>query len=206
MLASVTPSQALEEPAGDAPPRHRRRWLLPAATATSVVLAVGGAAWWLFYSSPLEGGAGFGASFSDVEPDEVRSTFVAALCLDGAEVVTVDDVTVDPAGLTVTDFAVRPLAEPPGEMFAMGGGPLRETASGWSRTITAQCAEDDRDEVAIDLVRGVNEPAHTDAVHIHWSSGVRSGVHTVPASLTLCAEREVHEHCSADAPPFDGVR
>jgi hypothetical protein len=165
-------------------------------TLGAVVLAVlGYALWWWVLSTPIGGGGGFGVSMNDVEPGEVRSVGVAQLCLDGAGEATVDEVTVDPAGLTVTDFAVRPRPEPPDLAFGAGGGPLRAIASGWSDRFTAQCAAGEFAEVAIDLTRGVDGPAHTDHVDIHWSAGMRSGVLSVPVQAALCLPGEVDEYC-----------
>jgi hypothetical protein len=204
MLRAMTAAQASEGPPGVAPRRGRRRWL-PWTAAGAVVLAVlGYGSWWLL-RSPLEGGVGFGIALSDVQPGETRSVGVAQLCLDGADRVTIDSVTVDPAGLTVTDFAVRLRPQPPALAFGGGGGPLRQIASGWSRTITAQCGTGDVAEVAIDLVRGVDGPAHTDHVDIRWSAGIRSGVLSLPVQATLCAPGQVDENCEEPPPPWQPI-
>jgi hypothetical protein len=38
-------------------------------------------------------------------------------------------------------------------------------------------------------------PAYTEDIDIHWSAGVRSGVLTVPVSITLCSSGALPEHC-----------
>jgi hypothetical protein len=191
-LRAVT---AIEVPEAPAEKSRRRRWAFRAAVATVVLVPLGWSAWWLLASTPIDGGAGFGIGMGDVEPGEVHSVGVAQFCLDGAGEATIDDVTVEPAGLTVVDFAVRPRPEPPALAFGAGGGPLREIATGWSRSFTAQCDDGDYAEVAVDLRRGVNGPAHTDAVDVHWSSGVRSGVLTLPVQVTMCAPDQADELC-----------
>jgi hypothetical protein len=200
MLRAV--AVALEEPAEATPRRRGRRWALLAA-AVVVLVVLGYAVWWLVWSSPIEGASGFGISRHDSEPGEVYSITVAeTLCLDGAERAVVEDVTVDPAGLTVTDFAARLRPEAPDTGFLGANGPLRGQGSGWGDAIEAQCHRGEYSEVAIELTRGVLGPAHTEVVNIHWSAGVRSGVLTLPVQVTLCATGQVDEYCEAPPPEW----
>ena len=203
MLHGVTAAEA-PEAAPDGRTTRRRRRLPWAALATAVLLVVGYALWWLVWSTPIRDSGGYGVGFTDVEPGESRTIGLPPLCLDGAESAVIDDVTVDPAGLTVVDFAVRPAD--PHEGFGGFPGSIRDSGFGGSRAFTDQCAGGDHAEVAVELVRGVNGPALTEHVYLHWSAGVRSGVIALPMGAALCLDGEVNDFCGPDPVPFDGRR
>ncbi|CCG01215.1 hypothetical protein [Blastococcus saxobsidens] len=177
--------------------RSRRRLLV---AAVSVVLLAGGvSAWWLLRSSPVEAVPAVNVALPDVDPGEPQMLMIALLCLDGAETATIDGVTADRAGLIVTDFAVRP-AESGEPTVGAFDGTLRESGFSGGRTVTVACADDTYSELAVEVSRGVNGPAHTDDFHLHWRSGVRSGALPIEASVTLCASGQVDEYC-APVPP-----
>jgi hypothetical protein len=197
----VTAPGALSEGVAGA---RRRTWPAWAAAATALLAVVGWALWWLLWSSPVRADGGFAVGFDDVQPGESRTIGIDLVCLDGAHAAVIEDVTVDPAGLTVVDFAVRH-ADPRAE-FGSFPGPLRGSGFGGSHTVTDQCANGDHAEIAVELVRGTNGPAITEDIDLHWSAGVRSGVLTVPVGAALCLHGEVNEFCSPEPAPFDGVR
>jgi len=50
-------------------------------------------------------------------------------------------------------------------------------------------------------VRGASGPELTEDVDVHWSSGLRSGVHTLPVGIALCRDGEVTDLCPPDPEP-----
>ena len=180
-------------PAG---PRRGRRWL-PWATAGLVVLLVGlGTAWWFLRASPVRNTfGGFGVSVDRSAPGTPMSLGIAHLCLDGADDATVDDVTADPTGLTVLDFAVRPV--PTGREAALSSAdvPLRDLGFGGDRRITGACDVGEAVELGVELTRGEFAPAYTAGFDVHWTAGDRSGVLRVPVQVALCTPQEGAELC-----------
>ncbi|WP_346621113.1 hypothetical protein [Blastococcus montanus] len=164
-----------------------------ALSAAVAATAAGATAWWFLWSSPLVAVPATNVALPDVELGVPQTVMVALLCLDGDEAATIDRITVDPAGLTVTDFAVRRSSAGPG--IGAVDGPLRESGLDGGRTVAAECAEGAWSELAVELSR-VNGPAHTDVVSIHWRAGVRSGVLPVEAPVTLCAPAPRDERCT----------
>ena len=203
MLHGVTAAEAPEASPQETTTR-RRRWVPWAALATAVLAVAGYGLWWLVWSTPIRDSGGYGVGMNDVEPGESRTIGLTPLCLDGAGSAVIDDVTVDPAGLTVLDFAVR--HADPHEGFGGFPGSIRESGFVGSRSFSEQCANGDHAEVAVELVRGVNGPALTDHVYVHWSAGVRSGVLALPVQAALCLDGEVNDLCAPDPVPFDGKR
>jgi hypothetical protein len=205
MLHGVTAAEAPEAPSQERTTARRRRWVPWAALATAVLAVAGYGLWWLVLSTPIRDYGSYGVGFHDVEPGASRAIALGPFCLDGAGSATIDDVTVDPAGLTVVDFAVRH-AEPH-EYFGSFPGSLRDSGFGASRTFTDQCDRGDHAEAAVEVLRGVNGPAVTDHVYVHWSTGVRSGVLPLPVQAALCLDGEVDDDlCAPDPVPFDGKR
>jgi hypothetical protein len=194
--------EAPEAPSDEVAAPRRPRWVPWAAAGTVVLVLAGYGLWWLAWSTPLRASGGYGVGFDDVEPGDSRTLGIGPLCLDGAGSAVIEDVTVDPAGLTVVDFAVRHADLHKG--FGGFPGSLRASGFGGSRTVTDQCDSGDNAEVAVELVRGVNGPAFTEHVDLHWSAGVRSGVLSLPVSAALCLDGEVNEFCAADPVPVDG--
>jgi len=204
MLHGVTTAEAPEAPPQE-PTTRRRRWVPWAALATAVLAVAGYGLWWLGWSTPIRDHGGYGVGFQDVEPGASRTIALGPFCLDGAGSATIDAVTVDPAGLTVVAFSVRH-ADPHG-YFGGFPGSLRDSGFGGSRTFTDQCDHGDHAEAAVERVRGVNGPAMTDHVFVHWSAGVRSGVLALPVQAALCLDGEVDgDLCPPDPVPFDGKR
>ncbi len=204
MLHRVTAAEAPGAPPEEGTTTRRRRWGPWAALGTAVLAVAGYGLWWLVWSTPIRDYGGYGVGIHDVEPGEPQTIAVGPFCLDGADAAVVDDVTVDPAGLTVRGFAVR--HADPHEYFGGFPGSLRDSGFGGSRTFTDQCDRGDHAEAAVEIVRGVNGPAMTDHVFVHWSAGVRSGVLALPVQAALCLDGEVNDLCPPDPVPFDGKR
>lgn len=177
-----------------APRRRVPRWWPRAAAALAILVAGAAGAWWLFWSVPVVSTGGFGVGFSDAEPGEPYSIGMGFLCLDGAGSAVIEDVTVDPAGLTVVDFAVRPRPEPPALALGTEQTHLADTGFGDVRSFSGQCDDGAYTELAVE-VTAVAGPASTRDVDLHWRAGVRSGVLTVPISITLCSPDGPPELC-----------
>jgi hypothetical protein len=163
----------------------------------TVLVVVAAAAWWLFWSSPVVSEGGFGVTMHDVQPGRPYLVTVETLCLDGADSAVVDDVTVDRAGLTVGAFAVRPRPEPPA--LGLGSGAqssLADIGFGDARSLSGQCDDESYTELAVELSRDDAGPAHTKSVDVHWSAGLRSGVLSIPVSVTLCSAGDATELCT----------
>ena len=198
MLRGVTPTEAPTAPASGA---RRRRWRWVVLAGLPAVLVP--AAWWLVYSSPVRDTfGGYALSHPESAPGEPFSVGIAHLCLDGADSATVDAVTVDPTGLTVVDFAVRPV--PPDRRSALASAevPLREQGFSGDRRLTLPCGAGDGAELAVELQRGELTPAWTEGFDVHWSAGLRSGVLRVPVQVALCSAQDAApcEPWSEDAP------
>ena len=155
--------------------------------------------WWLYLSSPVHNAFGaFGVGYDRAVPGEPWSHGAAHLCLDGAAEATVEEVTADPGGLTVVDFAVRPLGPRPDPVLGTNTAPL--TDMGFSeRSFDAQCEAEEYVELGVQLTRGESGPASTEGFDVHWTAGVRSGVLRVPVSVLLCTPAETADVCDADA-------
>lgn len=176
--------------------KSRRRPWLPWTAALVALLVALGSAWWFFWSSPVRNTFGaFGISYDRSMPGSPLSHGIAHLCLDGAERATVDDVVADPTGLTVVNFAVRPLPPAPEPGLGSADVPLRELGFRGDRSFAASCAAGDVVELGVELVRGEFAPSYTDGFDVHWTAGVRSGVLRVPVRVALCTPQEGPELC-----------
>jgi hypothetical protein len=190
------PAVPVDEPLRTTPPSRRPRWLPWSAAATVALLLGLAAAWWMFWSEPVVVKGGYGVTFHDAEPERPYTVAVELLCLDGPERARVDDVTVDRAGLTVVDFAVRPRPEPPAVTLGAVEEHLADTGFGRGRSFSGQCDVEAFTELAVELRRDGVGPAHTETLDVHWSAGVRSGVLRVPVSVTLCPAGDETELCA----------
>lgn len=186
MLHGVTPAEA---PA--APVRHARRRRWPSVAVAGLLAVLVPVGWWVLGSSPLRNTfGGFGVSHLGSAPGVSFSVGIAHLCLDGADSATVDAVTVDPTGLTVVDFAVRPVPSGRSSALSSAESSLRELGFTGDRRLTLPCGAGDGAELAVEIERGELSPAWTEGFDVHWSAGLRSGVLRVPVQVALCSPQE----------------
>ena len=197
----MTQSQTTAAPSGEpasAPTSRRPRFWRPRITAATALLVAGSAgAWWLFWASPVVSEGGFGVTVHDVQPGRPYLVSVNTLCLDGVRTAALDDVTVPRGGLTVTDFAVRPRLGPPSLGMGSGAeGSLADAGFGDARSFSGQCDDEAYTELAVELSRNDVGPAHTERLDVHWSAGLRSGVVSVPVTVTFCPPGDATELCA----------
>jgi hypothetical protein len=185
-----------DEPVAAASPRRLRAWLPWLAAATAVLVAGLAAAWWFFWTTPVVYPGGFGVTFSDSDPGGQYAIALDGLCLDGPERAVIDGVTVDRAGLVVTDFAVRERPVP--AMVGPGTGPggLADTEGGDPRGFSGQCDDGAKTELTVELSWDGIGHAHTETVDVHWTAGLRSGVLRAPVTVAVCPMGDTSELCT----------
>jgi hypothetical protein len=184
-----------DEPVAAVSPRRRRAWLPWVAAATAALVTGLAAAWWFFWTTPVVYPGGFGATFPGAEPGERYAIALDGLCLDGPERAVIDGVTVDRAGLVVTDFAVRERPAPSAAGPGAGSEGLADTGIGDGREFSGQCDDGAKAELTVELSWDGIGTAHTETVDVHWTAGLRSGVVHAPVTVTACSTGDARGLC-----------
>jgi hypothetical protein len=89
-----------------------------------------------------------------------------------------------------------PRPEPPALSTGSGEGSLTGWGLGEARSFSGQCEDGAYTELALEVFRNAIGPARTETVELHWRAGLRSGVLSIPVSITLCLTGDATELCT----------